>query len=60
MHISYQVRQVTLKAVLSQQAYLLFYTKLTPTQELKVRFFKVSNFFCQRKFITVDEEEARL
>ena len=38
MHISYQVRQVTLKAVLSQQAYLLFYTKLTPTQELKVGF----------------------
>lgn len=29
------VRQVTLKAVLSQQAYLLFYTKLTPAQELK-------------------------
>ncbi|KAL9955427.1 hypothetical protein ACROYT_G036754 [Oculina patagonica] len=29
------VRQVAMKAVLSQQAYLLFYTKLTPKQELK-------------------------
>ena len=43
-YISRQVRQVTLKAVLSQQAYLLFYTKLTPTQDLKVRL-KASNFW---------------
>lgn len=43
-YISHQVRQVTLKAVLSQQAYLLFYTKLTPTQDLKVKL-KASNFF---------------
>ena len=44
MYFSYQVRQVTLKAVLSQQAYLLFYSKLTPTQELKVRFKRLAIF----------------
>lgn len=36
LYVTHQVRQVAMKAVLSQQAYLLFYTKLTPKQELKV------------------------
>ena len=43
--IAKQVRQVAMKAVLSQQAYLLFYTRISPSNETS----KVSWFFSSVK-----------
>ena len=43
--IVHQVRQVAMKAVLSQQAYLLFYTRVSTSNETS----KVSRFFSSVK-----------
>ena len=45
LFIVHQVRQVAMKAVLSQQAYLLFYTRISPSNETS----KVSWFFSSVK-----------